>query len=122
MFISAAGNYGDFAGIFGNFEDFNGEFNDFKGFGGNFIDLGGFFNRSGQAMEAYNLAEDLRPEDLDILGGAFAYGVVKNLDFFGFHELAPDLVAALLALAEDEGDLSVMIAEQWAGALVAGHR
>ena len=119
LFISAAGNFGDFAGVFGSFENFNGEFSDFEGFGGDFTDLGVFFNRSNQAIAAYNLPEDLQPEDLTALGGAFTYGVVQDLDFFGFHDLAADLVAALLASAEGEGDLSVMTAEQWAGALGA---
>ena len=117
LFESASGNFGDLAGIFGSFEDFSGEFNDFKGFGGDFTDLGGFFNRSNQAVEAYNQAKDLKTEDLDALGGDFAYGLIVVLDFFGFHELEADLVTGLLTLAGEEGDLAVMTAEQWTGAL-----
>ena len=119
LFETASGNFGDFAGIFGSFEDFSGEFNDFKGFGGDFTDLGGFFNRSNQAVEAYNQARDLKPEDLNALGGDFAYGLIGDLDFFGFHELEADFITELLAVAGEEGDLGVMTAEQWTGALGA---
>ena len=119
LFISAGGNYGDFAGIFGNFEDFSGKFGDFTGFGGDFTDLGGFFSRSSQAVEADGSAKGLMSEDLNALGGSFAYGLTGDLDFFGFHKLEAGFVRDLLALAGEEGDLGVLTAEQWTGALGA---
>ena len=119
LFESASDNFGDFGGIFGSFEDFSGEFNDFRGFGGDFTDLGGFFNRSTETVEAYDQARVLAPEDLSALGGAFAYDLVGDLDFFGFRELEADLVSGLLTLAGGEGDLGVLTPEQWAGVLGA---
>ena len=68
-------------------------------------------------MEAYALAKDLKAEDLNALGGAFAYGLIGDLDFFGFHDLEADFVAGLIASAGEEGDLGIMTAQQWAGAL-----
>ena len=119
LFESAGGDFGDFAGVFGSFEDFNGEFNDFIEFGGSFDDLGGFFNPSNETLEAFALAKGLTLEDLDILEAVFAYDLIKDPDFFGFHDLGPAFVASLLRSAGEGGDLGVMSAEQWAGVLGA---
>ena len=116
LFDTAGGDFGDFAEVFGSFEDFGGEFNDILEFGGSFSDLGGFFNRSNETLEAFGLAKDLGPGDLD---GIFAYDLIQDLDFFGFHELGADIVGILLSSAEGAGDLGVIRAEQWAGVLGA---
>ena len=116
LFKTAGGDFGDFAEIFGSFEDFGGEFNDILEFGGSFSDLGGFFNRSNETLDAFGLAKDLGPADLDVI---LAYDLIQDLDFFGFHELGADFVGILLSSAEDAGDLGVLKAEQWAGVLGA---
>ena len=120
LFAQAGGDYGDFAAVFGSFDDFGGEFSNFSNFGGSFHELGGFFNRSEQALEAFDLAKDLTPEDLEVLGVGLAYDLLDDLDFFGFHQMGAPFVSKMLELTRETReirDLDFMTAEQWAGVL-----
>ena len=120
LFEEAGGDYGDFAGIFGSFDGFGGEFSDFANFGGSFHELGGFFNRSEEALAAFDLAKDLTAEDLEVLGVGLAYDLLTDLDFFGFHQMEAASVRQLLELTREIReliDLSFMTAGQWAGVL-----
>ena len=120
LFEEAGGDYGDFAAVFGSFDNFGGEFSDFANLGGSFHALGGFFNRSEEALAAFDLAKDLTPEDLEVLGVGLAYDLLDDLDFFGFHQMRAAFVRKLLELTRETRelrDLSFMTAGQWAGVL-----
>jgi hypothetical protein len=133
--VGQFGNYIDFS-VIGQLSD-DGEVGDFGVVdeSGNFLDLSvlgedfkDFFDRSDDAVDAVDNLSELEPEDIALLG-EFTDEFLEDIDFFGFHEMDPELLAAIFeqALANQAPGLGgpgappglELNPAQWAGALGA---
>lgn len=84
--------------------------------------LGGFFNRSNEALAAFELLKDLTSADLEVLGVGVAHHLLADPGIFGFHQIRAPLLGQLLELTggtQEQGDLSLVSGLHWARALGA---